>query len=135
MSLSAFIRDQQEQIIVEFAAFAKTLMPAGSDMSDEELRDHAKDMLTAVLVDIGTPQTEQEQSRKSKGRGNGGAAIPPNAMPSIFEPLTRGAADGGAHSIGLGLFIARAIVSAHGGDISVTSSTDHGTTFTARLPK
>jgi signal transduction histidine kinase len=67
---------------------------------------------------------------------NGGAAIPPQLMRSIFEPLARGsgeAREGG--SIGLGLFIAREIVSAHGGDIGVTSSSDHGTTVTARLPR
>ena len=57
-------------------------------------------------------------------------------MPFIFESLTRGQANGAnqAHSIGLGLFIARAVVSAHGGDIQVRSSTDDGTTFTVRLP-
>jgi signal transduction histidine kinase len=38
-------------------------------------------------------------------------------------------------SIGLGLFIARAIVSAHGGDIQVRSSSDAGTTLTVKLPK
>ena len=66
---------------------------------------------------------------------NGGAPIPPAMMASIFEPLARAGKPGGAHSIGLGLFIARTIVSAHGGQIGVRSSTDHGTTFTARLPK
>jgi len=363
MSLSAFIREHQEQIIVEFAIFAKTLMPAGADMSEVELRDHAEEMLTAVLQDIATAQTPEEQSRKSKGHGsahtmevsgrlhadhriqhgftfrsviaefralratvlrmyeqsgaldltevrrfneaidealtesmeqfaektdlfrdqfigvlghdlraplgaviagaallavpednpqrrgrvvtrmmrsaqrmermigdlldltrarlggtislrraeadlqklceevvlesraahpeavlqlttrgnlvgdwdadrlaqvvsnlvgnaiqhgagtpvtlraeeegdavtlvvhNGGAPIPANVMPSVFEPLARGGSEGGGHSIGLGLFIARTIVSAHGGEISVRSSSEHGTTFTARLPK
>jgi len=66
---------------------------------------------------------------------NGGAPIPPDVMQSIFEPLARGSGDGGAHSIGLGLYIARAIVSAHGGEIGVRSSSDQGTTFTVRLPK
>jgi len=363
MSLTAFIRDHKEQIIIEFAAFAKTLMPTGADMSDVELRDHAEDILTAVVDDLGTAQTGEEQSRRSKGHGsahamagsgklhadhriqhgftfrsvlaefralratvlrlyeesgatdlsevrrfneavdealtesmdrfaeqtdlfrnqfigvlshdlrapltavtagaallafpednperrgrvvtrmmnsaqrmermigdlldltrarlggtiplkrrladlkelcdevilesgtsrpeaalrlnttgnlvgnwdadrlaqavsnlvgnaiqygdgtpvtltaeedngavllavhNGGAPIPPDVMPSIFEPLARGSGDGGAHSIGLGLFIARTIVSAHGGDIDVQSSSDQGTTFTVRLPK
>jgi signal transduction histidine kinase len=365
MSLSAFIRDHHEEIIVEFAVFAKTLMPTGGDMSDAALRDHAEEMLTAVVHDMETAQTGDEQSRKSKGHGsaramaasgrlhaddrirhgftfrsvlaefralratvlrryeesgaadlaevrrfneavdealtesmdrfavqtdrfrdqfigvlshdlrkplgvvttgaallalpednpprrrlvvmrilnsahrmermigdlldltrirlggtisltrrradlrelceeailesgatrpeavlrlqtsgnvvghwdadrlaqvvsnlvgnaiqhgdgmpvtltaeeegdavilavhNGGAPIPPDLMPSIFEPLTRGGGhDGGVrHSIGLGLFIARAIVSAHGGEIGVRSSSNHGTTFTARLPK
>jgi nitrogen-specific signal transduction histidine kinase len=39
------------------------------------------------------------------------------------------------HRIGLGLFIARAIVSAHGGHIQVSSSTESGTTFTIALPR
>jgi hypothetical protein len=40
MSLSAFIRDHHEDIISEFAVFAKTLMPPGADMTAAELRDH-----------------------------------------------------------------------------------------------
>ena len=39
------------------------------------------------------------------------------------------------HSVGLGLFIARAIVSGHFGHIEVRSSTNEGTTFTVALPK
>jgi len=70
MSLSAFIRVHKEQIIVEFAAFARTLIPAGADMSDVELRDHAEDILTAIVHDLGTPQTVEEQSRRSKGHGS-----------------------------------------------------------------
>jgi phosphoserine phosphatase RsbU/P len=66
---------------------------------------------------------------------NGGAPIPPALIPSIFDALARGNGEGGTRGIGLGLFIARAIVAAHGGDIAVRSSTDHGTTFTARRPK
>jgi signal transduction histidine kinase len=66
---------------------------------------------------------------------NGGPPIPQQALPSIFEPLARGTTDGRSHSIGLGLFIARAIVTAHGGDIQVSSSAETGTTFTVRLPK
>ena len=67
---------------------------------------------------------------------NGGKPIRPEVIPLIFEPLARGQSENatGSRSIGLGLFIARAIVSAHGGEIQVSSSSD-GTTFTARLPK
>jgi signal transduction histidine kinase len=66
---------------------------------------------------------------------NGGPAIPPDVLPFVFEPLARGRGESAGHSIGLGLFIARAIVSAHGGNIQVSSSTDAGTTFTVRLPR
>jgi signal transduction histidine kinase len=66
---------------------------------------------------------------------NGGPAIPPELLPLVFEPLTRGPAEGPSHHVGLGLSIARAIVSAHGGQIDVSSSNDAGTTFTVELPK
>ncbi len=66
---------------------------------------------------------------------NGGAAIPQDMLPFVFEPLARGHGTRAGGSIGLGLFIARAIVSAHGGDIQVRSSSDVGTTFTVKLPK
>jgi signal transduction histidine kinase len=66
---------------------------------------------------------------------NGGARIPPEVLPFIFEPLARGRAEGAPQGIGLGLFIARAIVSAHGGHIQVSSSGDAGTTFTVALPR
>jgi signal transduction histidine kinase len=70
MSLSAFIRDHHDEIISEFAVFAKTLMPPGADMTEAELRDHAEEILTAVVEDISVAQTNEEQSRKSQGRGS-----------------------------------------------------------------
>lgn len=70
MSLSAFIRDHYDEIISEFAVFAKTLMPPGADMTEAELRDHAQEILTAVVEDISVGQTNDEQSRKSQGRGS-----------------------------------------------------------------
>jgi signal transduction histidine kinase len=69
MSLSSFIRDHREEIVSEFAVFARTLMPPGADMTEAELRDHADEVLSAVLEDIATPQTVAEQSRKSQGQG------------------------------------------------------------------
>ena len=70
MSLRAFIRDNHETIITEFAAFARTLMPPGADMTEAQLRDHAEQILTAVVDDIGTSQTAEEQSLKSRGQGS-----------------------------------------------------------------
>lgn len=70
MSLSTFIDTHHEEIISEFAVFAKTLMPAGAELTEEELRDHAEDILNAVVQDMGIAQTGEEQSRKSQGRGS-----------------------------------------------------------------
>ena len=123
MSLSAFIRDHKEPIIVEFAAFARTLMPTGADLSDAELRDHADDILTAVVHDLGTPQTVEEQSRRSKGHGSAHTMAASGKLHADHRIQ---------HGFGVRSVLAE---SAHGGEISVRSSSDQGTTFTVRLPK
>lgn len=69
------------------------------------------------------------------GVHNVGNPIPPATQGMIFEPLARGASDDATHRIGLGLFIARAIVSAHGGEIRVRSAEGEGTTFEVLLPR
>lgn len=66
---------------------------------------------------------------------NEGRPIPADLLPHIFEPFRsgqQGSSPGG--SMGLGLFIVREIVHAHGGEVSVTSTAAEGTTFTVRLP-
>jgi signal transduction histidine kinase len=68
---------------------------------------------------------------------NDGRAIPPEALPRIFEPLYR-VDDSMRESrdhLGLGLYIARTIAAAHGGDIQAVSTEDDGTTFLVRLPR
>ncbi len=67
---------------------------------------------------------------------NGGAPIPVEVLPRIFEPFRRAARDGGtdAHGLGLGLFIAEQIVTAHGGSIEVRSRDGEGTLFAVGLP-
>ena len=65
---------------------------------------------------------------------NTGAAIAADQLTRIFEPFHRGqrkATDG----LGLGLYIAERIVSAHGGTLAVTSTVADGTTFEVRLPR
>lgn len=92
----------------------------------------------AIQHGSGTPVTiiaEQEGDSVRLTVHNGGPPIPPDVLPFVFEPLARGHGQTAEPSIGLGLFIARAIVSAHGGDIRVSSSVDAGTTFTVSLPK
>ena len=70
MILATFIRTHHDKIISEFEKFARTLMPAGSNMSPSELRDHAEELLTAIVVDMDTPQTRNEESQKGKGLGS-----------------------------------------------------------------
>jgi len=72
---------------------------------------------------------------------NAGRAIPEASLEAIFEPWVRVPSGASAApgripaSLGLGLFIAREIVVAHGGSIAATSDADAGTRFTIRLPR
>jgi signal transduction histidine kinase len=67
---------------------------------------------------------------------NQGPAIPSQALATVFEPMMRQPTKGRPNlsSMGLGLYIAREVVSAHGGTIDVVSSLSEGTTFTVHLP-
>ena len=69
MHLGEFIRTHHDEIISAFEKFARTLMPPGSNMSPSELRDHAEELLTAIVVDMGTSQTPAEESEKARGLG------------------------------------------------------------------
>jgi signal transduction histidine kinase len=67
---------------------------------------------------------------------NTGKGIPPEMLPRIFDPFFRGDASH-SHAVegcGLGLSIARWIVTAHGGTLLITSSPNQLTTANARLP-
>jgi NtrC-family two-component system sensor histidine kinase KinB len=62
-----------------------------------------------------------------------GTGIPAEYLPHIFDKFVQ-VADAPVGGAGLGLTIAKSIVEAHGGQISVQSQVGHGTTFTFTLP-
>jgi signal transduction histidine kinase len=63
-----------------------------------------------------------------------GGGIAPEDQERIFRPFERLAASGGEDGAGLGLYIVREIVRAHGGRIDVDSTPGRGSTFTVHLP-
>ncbi len=71
---------------------------------------------------------------------NEGIPIAPDALRSLFDAMTRAQSNDDTKSrpvstnLGLGLYISREIVTAHGGTISVSSSEIEGTTFKVFLP-
>jgi PAS domain S-box-containing protein len=91
-----------------------------------------------------TPQGERVEVRLSNGNElvvaevtNTGVHLPTEDLESIFEPFFRSetAISLEAPGVGLGLTIARSIVEAHGGQISVQSLEGIGTTFRVELPR
>ncbi len=71
--------------------------------------------------------------------GNDGVPIPAEKIKMIFDPLTRAVTDQDvmptSGNLGLGLYITKEVVLAHGGTIEVTSLEMDGTIFTARFPR
>ncbi len=68
---------------------------------------------------------------------NDGEPIPETLQAQLFDPFRRGSRDSRAAKtagLGLGLYISREIVRAHGGELDVQSSSSEGTTFRVALP-
>jgi two-component system CheB/CheR fusion protein len=65
-----------------------------------------------------------------------GEGIAPEELPFVFDRFrqVRREREFTGQGLGLGLYIAKEIVTAHGGSIDVESEPGHGATFTVRLP-
>ena len=101
--------------------------------------------LLGTAVEHGTPKSIIDVTAQGEADDvvlrvhNYGPAIPPEEIKGIFSPFKRlragQSASASSGSLGLGLYIAERIVTAHGGTIDVRSSVEAGTLFTVRLPR
>jgi PAS domain S-box-containing protein len=87
--------------------------------------------------DPGTPirmQAWQENDEVLFTVADQGRGIPPEDQPHLFERFYRAAGTRKAEGIGLGLYITRVLVEAHGGRIWFESEVGKGSTFYFTLP-
>ncbi|MCK9486332.1 MAG: ATP-binding protein [Dehalococcoidia bacterium] len=63
-----------------------------------------------------------------------GIGIPPGLRQQVFERYFQGHSENRQSGLGLGLYITREIVLAHGGSIEAESPADGGSLFTVRMP-
>jgi hypothetical protein len=78
---------------------------------------HAADEVTVTVHGDGTP-------------------IDLDTLRTIFDPVARVESDNATYAgLGLGLFIVRKVVDAHGGQVRVDAAPEQGTTFTVVLPR
>ena len=87
--------------------------------------------LTARELPAGTPATADAAPTLEIVVTDDGPGIPPDLLPTVFDRFAKTAESRGS---GLGLAIARAIVEAHGGTISASSTPGSGTTMRVSLP-
>jgi len=106
-------------------------------------RDHIERVITNLVVNaikfspegsevrIGTRLDDAALVTFVEDRGVG---IPAEELPFIFEKYRRGSLGRGEEGSGLGLFIVKSVVEAHGGSIRVESTPGRGSTFFFSLP-
>lgn len=103
---------QLQQVILNLCSNARNAM-AGGGVLTIRLEDTTSPFVNVTVTDTGT-------------------GIAKGVLPRIFEPLFSG---NPARGSGLGLAVARQIVTLHGGSLDAISEPGQGSTFTVRLPR
>lgn len=143
LELARIVADNFE---IQYAKKMLSVTVSGAEARVRADRDRLKQVLTNLLSNAikYTPEGGKihisVQHTVEKGIliiEDNGIGIPENDLPFIFERFyrtdkSRNRSTGGA---GIGLTIAKAIITAHGGTITAESSGGQGTRFTVALPK
>jgi len=82
-------------------------------------------------VDVTVSRDDDKARLVVRDRGIG---IAPERIAAVFDRFERGVSERNYPGLGLGLFVARALVQAMGGTITAASSPSEGTSFTVELP-
>ena len=75
MRIGEFIRTHPDEIEPAWEAFAKSISSFAPDLSVWSWRDHLREILTAMVDDMESPQSLEEQEEKSKGKGLRGGSL------------------------------------------------------------
>jgi signal transduction histidine kinase len=75
MRIAQFIRSHPAEIEKGWEQFATALSASGPDLSVWTLRDHLREILLAMVDNMESPQSLQEQLEKSEGNGPRGGAL------------------------------------------------------------
>ena len=121
-------------VVIDFA----TSGDLSGEWDSERLAQLLSNLLMNAIQHGGAKQVsvrvKNENSQVLIEVHNEGPPIPQDVMATIFNPLGRERySEQHRAGLGLGLFICKEIVKAHGGTITVTSARDAGTTFAVRL--
>jgi protein-histidine pros-kinase len=135
--VAANMRDEAER--VGSALTVRAEEPAIGHWDGVRLQQVITNLLgNAVKYGSGKPIEVRVDSTPATARvevQDHGPGIHPEDQARIFELFGRAAAGGVAAGLGLGLYISRQIVEAHGGSLLLESHPGAGSTFTVDLPR
>lgn len=95
-------------------------------------------LLNAIKYGAGQPIEVTLEAGDERARlvvADGGIGIEPSRVPHIFERFERGVSAQHYGGLGLGLYITRQIVAAHGGTIEVATALGAGSSFVVEIPR
>jgi signal transduction histidine kinase len=141
--LAALCRDVSERFL---PVFSRCGTPLTLDTPEPVVghwdRSHLDQVISNLLSNaakfsIGSPvevSVSKDGSRARLAVRDQGIGIAAERLPRIAERFERAVSTRSYGGLGLGLFIVRGIVEAHGGQMNVTSTLGKGTTVTVELP-
>jgi signal transduction histidine kinase/Na+/proline symporter len=144
LDLAALVREVVEQHLVEAsAAGCAVRVHAPSPVLGTWDRKRMEQVLVNLLgnamkyapgslVEIGVEAEGPHARVRVRDQGPG---IAPADQDRVFRAFERAEVPGAPSGLGLGLYIVREIVKAHGGTVSLHSARGAGTTFTIDLPR
>jgi len=144
VELTALVREMASQLAPEGARAGSAVEVVAQDPVEGQWdRLRIEQVLTNLLSNAfkfgqGKPITltvSGDAERAVLGVRDGGLGIAPADQQRIFDRFERAVPTNRYGGLGLGLYIARQIVEAHGGGISLVSTPGAGTTFTITLPR
>ncbi len=106
-------RQQLNQVFLNMVLNGLDAMPGGGRLDISVFNTKARDYVAVEFKDTGM-------------------GIPEQMLPNIFDPFFTSKPN--TKGTGLGLSVSLGIIQQHGGDITVRSQVNKGTTFTVRLP-
>lgn len=135
-----------EQVVGELAGSSERVIDTAFALEEPIYVDAARvaqlvsNLLGNAITHGASDQPISLEARTEEGAlvltvSNGGDSIPEEAMQRLFQPFFRGGTSEGRseQGLGLGLYIASEIAKAHGGTLTVTSSSER-TAFEFRMP-
>lgn len=143
-NLCDLLKDVLQQMESQFQAadspvpILEVCEPAWGEYDPPRIEQVINNMLTnAIRYGMKKPVKVRLETFGTKTRlsvQDGGIGIPKESLHSIFDRFKRATKTGATKGLGLGLYISKRIIEAHGGKIWAESELGHGSTFYIELP-